>query len=183
MKVKQDVGVYGRPRITVFDVPLEYIEFVREAIKDPGINPKELLETFGETAHAIVGPNIMVNNGLKGILDVLGNNAASTSINGPDYVWVGSGADDPVATNTNLGTYESEKQFTSYIRPAGGYVGSWTTTYADTEGNHEWEEIAMANGAHGSGIMWTHYLFTAQKFTKLNTQFAVVEYELSISEG
>jgi hypothetical protein len=161
MKAKAGFQVMGRPIIKVYEGEVKPENLVKE----------------------IKGKNALVNNGLKAILDKLGEDAAATTLTGPTDVWVGSGSTAVTFTDTDLDTFESEKSFTSYLRAGGLYTGTWSVLYGTGDGNHEWEEIALADGVHASGTMWTRFVFTAQKFTKTSSQQVVVEYELIISRA
>ncbi|MAH48093.1 hypothetical protein CMI37_19880 [Candidatus Pacearchaeota archaeon] len=162
-KPKEKIIVKAGPIIRVYDGEIKEENLVRE------IDSRE--------------KNLITNNGLKGMMDVLAEVTSGNIIGGPSYIWVGSGATTATNADTDLATYASEKQLTDYVRAGGNYTGTWSVTFGTSESNHEWEEIALANGAHGSGTMWTRYVFTAQKFTKTSSQQAVVEYELTIGRG
>ena len=137
----------------------------------------------GEIEKTIIKDNLIVNDGLKLILDKFGEDASGSGKTGPDYIWIGDGSTAAGNSDTDLDSYQSEKQIDTYLRSAAEFTATFSTSFGTGDSNHEWEEAGLANGTHGSGELISRVVFTSSLFTKDNTQLVTVDWDITAARG
>ena len=138
-----------------------------------------LVRSIGEQISVVKVGNLVVNTGLQAILDKFGEDVSGQTNPGAVYLWLGSGTTAVSASDTDLATFQFEKQITQYIRS--GQTATFSTFLNTSEATgFTTEEVGLATGAHGTGKLITRALLGTAAEAKTSNETWTVDYDISI---